>query len=78
MGEGRFNVALYGTFIATVKLERSFDGGQNWVVCSKPDLSDASFTAPTSFIVDEPSAGVLYRLNCSAYTSGTASYRISQ
>lgn len=75
-GRTGFNVAIYGTFVATVDLERSFDG-TNWVICANPDMTDASYSAPISFSVDEPEAGVLYRLNCTAYTSGTASYRIS-
>jgi len=73
---GKFNVSISGTFSATVKLERSFDAGSTWIVCSKPDLSDAAFTAGASFTVEEPEPGVRYRLNCTAYSSGTATYRI--
>lgn len=74
-----FNVSASGTFVATVKLERSFDNGTTWFVCSS-DASgtEASWTAPFSVIADEPSQGVLYSLNCTAYTSGTVTYRISQ
>lgn len=76
---GKFNVSASGTFVATIKLERSFDNGDNWFVCSS-DASgtEASWTAPFSVVAEEPSAGVLYRLNCTAYTSGTVTYRISQ
>lgn len=74
-----FNVSIWGTFVATVQLERSFDDGSTWVVCSRDSAgTNASYTAPASLLIEEPEAGVLYRLNCAAYTSGTVSYRISQ
>lgn len=79
MAWGTFNVSASGTFVATVQLERSFDGGSNWFVCSS-DASGtaASWTAPFSVIAEEPTPGVIYRLNCTAYMSGTVTYRISQ
>jgi hypothetical protein len=76
---GQFNVSASGTFVATVQLERSFDNGTNWFVCSSDSAGTAaSFTAPFSVTAEEPEAGTLYRLNCTAYTSGTVTYRISQ
>ena len=78
LGEGQFNVSLSGTFVATVALERSFDG-TNWFTCSRDSAGTAaSWTAPMSVVVEEPEAGVLYRLNCTAFTSGTVTYRMSQ
>ncbi len=75
---GRFNVSIWGTFAGTVKLERSFDDGVTWLVCSKPDLSDAAFTTTVTFAVEEPEPDIYYRLTCSAYTSGTINYRMSR
>lgn len=74
-----FNVSASGTFVATVVLQRSFDNGSNWFTCSS-DASgtSASWTAPFSVVASESEQGVLYRLNCTAYTSGTVTYRISQ
>ncbi|WP_454760575.1 hypothetical protein [Caulobacter segnis] len=74
-----FNISASGTFVATVQLERSFDNGDNWFVCSS-DASGttASWTAPFSVVGEEPTPGVVYRLNCTAFTSGTVTYRISQ
>jgi hypothetical protein len=60
---GKFNLSLWGTFSATVVLQRSFDGS-TWLNCAKPDLTDASFTAPISLVVEEPEPGASYRLNC--------------
>jgi len=75
---GKFNLSLWGTFVATVSLERSFDNGVTWLNCSKPDGSNNAFTAALSVVCEEPEEGVLYRVYCSAYTSGTVNYRISQ
>lgn len=74
-----FNAALWGVFSATVQLEKSFDGGTNWVVVSK-DASGgaASYSDVVALGVYEPEHNVLYRWNCTAYTSGTVNYRISQ
>lgn len=75
---GRFNVSLYGTFVAAVQLERSFDGGSNWLVASEDAAGTAaSWTSAITVVANESEAGVLYRLNCTAYTSGTVTYRLS-
>lgn len=70
-GNGEFNIHLSGTWVGTVDLQRSFDNGTTWV-----DVADESYTANTDRVGDEPENGVLYRLNCSAYTSGTVTYRL--
>lgn len=76
---GDFNIALSGTFVGTVAVERSFDGGVTYIpVARDTSGTAASFTAPTSLSISEPEKGVLYRLNCTAYTSGTVNYRLSQ
>jgi hypothetical protein len=73
-----FNLSIWGTFVGTVALERSFDGGTTWLNCTKTDGTANSFTAAASVVCEEPEPGVLYRLNCSAYTSGTINWRLSQ
>lgn len=76
---GQFNISASGTFVATVQIERSFDNGTNWFVCSSDSAGTAaSFTAPFSVVAEEPTPGVIYRLNCTALTSGEVDYRISQ
>ncbi len=76
---GPFNVSLSGSFSATVGLERSFDAGASWLPVSKNADGDvASWTAPASVTGEEWERGVLYRLRCTTYGSGTVAYRISQ
>lgn len=74
---GQFNIELRGTFVATVALERSLDGGSNWVGCTMVGTA-VTWTAPASENWEENERGGLYRLNCTVYTSGTVTYRISQ
>jgi len=74
-----FNLSIWGTFTGTIDLERSFDDGSTWLKCSRDSAgTTASFTVAASVVVEEPEAGVLYRLNATALSSGTANYRISQ
>lgn len=67
---GYFNFSLSGSWAATVKLERSFDNGGSWLVVD-------SFTANTEQYGYEPE-GALYRIRCSAYTSGLIIGRLGQ
>ena len=77
---GPFNLSLWGG-VSTVQLERSFDGGATFIPVTLPNVATlAAFTssaAGISFTHAEPEPGVLWRLNCTAYTSET-SYRLSQ
>lgn len=73
-----FNVSLWGTFSGTVQLERSLDGAANWLPITAAGTQLYQWTAPASETASEAEAGVLYRLNCTAYTSGTINYRLSQ
>lgn len=74
---GQINVAIYGAFSATARIECSFDGS-NWVPMAKdPDGNYASYTTPVALVIDAPEVGVSYRINCTAYTSGTINYRFS-
>jgi hypothetical protein len=68
---GPFNVSVSGFGTATVALQRSFDNGITW-------LNVESYNSNTERVGDEPEAGVFYRFSCSAYTSGTLAYRLSQ
>jgi hypothetical protein len=73
-----FNVSLWGTFVGTVQLERSFDGGTTWLPITAAGTQLYAWTAPASESASDDETGVLYRLNCIAYTSGTVNYRVSQ
>jgi hypothetical protein len=76
---GSFNLSLWGTFVGTVRLERTFDGGTTWLpVSSDPAGDNLQWTAPFSGTWTEVEHTVGYRFNCTAYTSGTINYRGSQ
>lgn len=75
------------TFSGTVQLERSFDGGATWTVCNigaSGTLAQWTGTTvgPINITFGEPEKNVLYRLNCTVFTSvaggGSLNYRISQ
>lgn len=73
-----FNASLWGTFVATVQVERSFDSGATWLPLTANGTQLEKFTAAASEQLQEDESGVQYRFNCTAYTSGTVNYRLSQ
>lgn len=75
---GNFNISVSGTFVATLIPERSFDGGTTYLPLAFSDGTTISYSAPASATWSEPETGVLYRVRCSAFTSGTIAWRISQ
>ncbi len=84
---GTFNVVFGGSggpngnWNATIRIERSFDGGTTWYVAGVGGGGQQAIyntaNQDVSVTVDEPEKGVLYRLNCSAWTSGTINFRVS-
>ena len=88
---GPFNLVIYAApdsddddantaWVGTVRLERSFDGGATPIVCGVGGGGQqASWSTGTdlSFIIGECEKGVLYRLVCTAWTSGTIRWRFS-
>lgn len=76
LGGRGFDLSLWGTFVANIQLERRLDA-TNWLPCTDMGQS-VVFSAPCTEVCDEPKALVDYRLNCTAYTSGTVNYRLEQ
>lgn len=74
---GEFNASLSGTFVATLQIVRSYDSGATWKPLTALGTS-FSFTGPCEEIFEESEPGVMYAWQCTAYTSGTINYRISQ
>lgn len=71
------SVGLGGTFSATVLIERSPDGGSTWYPCSTDATGTiAQYVAPMSVDVVSAAHGMLYRLHCTAYATGTVIYFI--
>jgi len=74
-----FNVSIWGTFVGTVLVQRSFDAGTTWLTVSLDSAgTPASFTSPVTVAGYEPESEVVYRISCTVYSSGTINYRISQ
>lgn len=76
-----FNLTISGTFVATIAVQRSFDNGSTWHTVSKNvDGDPAEYSSAISLSLQEPegrdTSPVLYRLNCTAFTSGQADYRM--
>jgi hypothetical protein len=63
-----FNYAVTGTFVGTIVLERSENGGQSW----EPITSTTTTTSGTHVESSRIRRGVAFRFRCSLYTSGTA------
>lgn len=66
----------------TVAIERSYDAGVNWHVISTDAAGTAASFTPASDVafngrIFEAETQVLYRFNCTAYTSGTINYRLA-
>lgn len=75
---GTFNLELSGTWVGSVQLERSFDGGTTYVAVGKDTSGTAAaYTSNVSIVVIEGEPGTLYRVRCTAFTSGTIAYRLS-
>lgn len=68
-----FNVSIWASFSGTISVTRSFDSGVTYL-----PTGNIYSSGPVSVIIQEPEAGVLYRLECTALASGTPNYRLSQ
>lgn len=71
--------------VQTIVLERSTDAGTTWLqLTSSAGLALGSYAVNASgaatilqaVVSSEADSGALYRLRCSAYTSGTVAYRL--
>ena len=81
--KGEANLSLGGTApVGTVKLEKSYDLGATWFDVSQDAAGTLAAWAlnstEVSVLFDEPEADVMYRVNCTAFTGGTITSRISQ
>lgn len=76
---GRFNFTIAGAFLATVVIERSFDGGATAVVVARDVTGTAaSFTGPVTLELGEIEADVLWRARLTTHSSGAARVRFSK
>lgn len=80
---GTLNISMWAAdpnapVTANVVPERSFDGGTTWLPVTDLDrgIAFADFPMSTKLIEGEP--GVLYSLNCTAFSGGIINYRLSR
>lgn len=67
-------------YVGSIQVERSFDGGLTWIICNvggSGTLAVYSGGGPISLTFGEPERNVMYRVNCTSYTSGIINFRIS-
>lgn len=69
-GGTSFRVVLTGTWVATIRVEESNNGGSSYTVID-------SFTANTALDFEARPYDRTVRLNCYAFTSGTATYTLT-
>ena len=79
---GKFNALLSGG-VATVAIEKSYDEGTTWyAIQDVPGTILGPFTMASDLqlnaVLEEIEASMLYRFNCTAFTSGTVTFRLSQ
>jgi hypothetical protein len=65
--------------VGTVELQFSVDGGTNWNTAQLANGSPNSWAVPVNQVVTNIPGedGILYRLRCSAFTSGPIAARLS-
>lgn len=73
----RAAVSIYGTFSATVQLQRSLDGGATWhpVTAAENNSQDQSAAIELDYMAP---AGMLLRVRCTSYTSGTVNVQMKK
>lgn len=79
-GFNRVVVTVTGTFVGTLTFQASYDGGTTWTVRS---LANSASPAATASTATSPSTWMqsleapLFRVQMTAYTSGTATVRVA-
>ena len=78
----KFNALIEGG-VGTVQIERSFDAGSTFHPISQdPSGAAASYTTASDVALNavffEPESDVVYRFNCTAFTSGPINVRLSR
>jgi hypothetical protein len=69
-------LSVTGTWVGTIKVQRSHDGGDSWNDMTAGGAAWASFTANCDEVVDEAAhSALLYRVHFTR-TSGTAECRL--
>jgi hypothetical protein len=76
---GWFSLNIWGSFTATVQVERSPDNGITFLpVAIDPTGTYAIYKVPVSLNGFSPDTGVQFRLNCTAFQTGPVNFRLTQ
>jgi hypothetical protein len=70
-----FEWEVHGTFVGTVELQLSYDGGATWAAYAVLSSTSSATTTPTVYGNDS-GQDVELRVRCTEYTSGTISYQL--
>lgn len=69
LSKSYYNLSVWGTFVGTVQLQRSFDDGVTWLVAKE-------VSEPYEGVGLEAEFKVRYRMQCTAFTSGVINFRV--
>lgn len=74
---GDFNFAAWGTTGATVKMQKTFDGGVTYIDALLNTGSVAAVVGAGAIQLHESERGVSYIANCTVFGTGTLNLRFS-
>lgn len=73
--KGEFNASVqWNGAVGTVQIQRFFEGDSSWRVVKEYANTDGDI----EIVLNEPEGNVLYRFQCTAWTSGTFYCRFGQ
>lgn len=75
---GPFYFSTVGTFTGTLTLQYTPDGGANWVTVRNDNNADITLAGARRQIIWDLEVGGQFRVQMTAYTSGSAVVRLNQ
>lgn len=78
MPPGDFNMQLSGTFVATVVVECSLDGGTTAVPVCDESGAPVLYSTPGNRVGQSVESDTLVRVRVATWTSGTVNWRVSR
>lgn len=72
------DITITGTFVGSIQLERSMDGGETWAPIFILGTQYYVWTAPAAESYQMNSIAPVYSFNCTAYASGAINFWITE